>query len=63
MNFSSTMSVIYLYNSSNAKSIMSTIMLEAGYGAEIERCLEDSDEEIVVRKLIEFVEQTFGEAE
>ena len=55
------MSVIYLYNSSNAKSIM--IMLEAGYGAEIERCLEDSDEEIVVRKLIEFVEQTFGEAE
>ncbi len=57
------MSVIYLYNSSNAKSIMSMIMLEAGYGAEIERCLEDSDEEIVVRKLIEFVEQTFGEAE
>ena len=42
---------------------MSTIMLEAGYTAEIERCLEGSDEEIEVRKLIEFVEQTFGEAE
>lgn len=42
---------------------MSMIMLEAGYAAEIERCLVGSDEEIAVRKLIEFVEQTFGEAE
>ena len=63
MNFSSTISVIYLDKSSDGKSIMSMIMLEAGYGAEIEVCVEGFDEEVAVHKLIDFVEQKFGESE
>ena len=42
---------------------MSMIMLSAGYGAEIEVCVEGSDEGVAVRKLIDFIEQKFGEAE
>ena len=42
---------------------MSMIMLEAGYGAEIEVCVEGFDEEVAVHKLIDFVEQKFGESE
>ena len=63
MTFSSTIGVIYLDKSSDGKSIMSMIMLAAGYGAEIEVCVEGSDEEVAVRKLIDSIGQKFGEAE
>ena len=42
---------------------MSLILLEAGYGAEIEICAEGYDEKVVVHRLVEFVEQKFGELE
>ena len=42
---------------------MSLILLEAGYGAEIEICAEGYDEKVAVHKLVEFVEQKFGELE
>ena len=42
---------------------MSLILLEAGYGAEIEIYAEGYDEKVAVDKLVEFVEQKFGELE
>ena len=62
-NNNNTINVIYLDKTSDGKSIMSLILLEAGYGAEIEICAEGYDEKVAVHKLVEFVEQKFGELE
>ena len=63
IKFSAKINVIYLDKTSDGKSIMSLILLEAGYGAEIEICAEGYDEKVAVHKLVEFVEQKFGELE
>ncbi len=42
---------------------MSLILLEAGYGAEIEICAKGYDEKVAVHKLVEFVKRKFGELE
>ena len=57
LKFSSTIKVTYLDKLSDGKSIMSLILLEAGYGAEIEIYAEGYDEKVAVDKLVEFVEQ------
>ena len=61
--FSSTITVRNLEKSSNGKSIMSMMLLEASCGTEIELHAEGNDEELAIEALAELIAQRFGEEE
>ncbi|HAK51806.1 MAG TPA: HPr family phosphocarrier protein [Gammaproteobacteria bacterium] len=61
--FSSTITVRNLEKSSNGKSIMSMMLLEASCGTEIELQAEGDDEQLAIDALTELIAQRFGEEE
>ena len=59
--FESEILIRYEHREINAKSILGTMALGAGYGAEIELIVKGSDESIACEKISELINTDFGE--